>query len=82
MGRDSLTRDELTSLTGKVELSTPGVFSRIGSYITLVNIIMVTAAILLAIAIGWLAFLYVVPFLAELGPKQIQFLEIILNIQF
>ena len=74
LGRDSLTRDELTSLTGKVELSTPGVFSRIGSYITLVNIIMVTAAILLAIAIGWLAFLYVVPFLAELGPKQIQFL--------
>ena len=74
LGRDSLTRDELVSLTGKVELSTPGVFSRIGSYITLVNIIMVTAAILLAIALIWLAGLYVVPFLANLGPNQIQFL--------
>lgn len=71
--KEDLSRDELFTLTKDVELEAPGALSKLAGYITLVNIVWLTAAILMAIAIGWLVMLYVVPFVAELSDVAIQF---------
>jgi len=73
VNRETLTEEQLTALTGDVKLEAPGTLARLAGYITLVNITMVTAAILLAIAISWLCYLYIYPLVKELSDVAIEF---------
>jgi len=71
--KENLTEEELFSLTDEIKLEAPGTLAKLAGYITLVNIIWVTAAFLLAIAIGWLVFLYIFPLVKELSEVAIEF---------
>ncbi len=64
---EKLSLEQIIKLTDRYEIVTPGsqtsIIQKIAGFVTFTNIILTAAAVLLVIAVGWLASLYLIPIL-------------------
>ena len=64
---ENLNLEQIIKLTDRYEIVKPGsqtnLIQKNSGFVTFTNIILTTAAILLVSAVGWLAFLYLIPIL-------------------